>query len=128
MKVLKKAEVTKGIASGAPGAYTFGVTVNSPETGCDQYADWREVVSEDGRLISRRTRLHSHVGEQPFTRSGRQVPVSAGEVMIVRAHMNTSGYENTTCKGSAWSGFSTATLPGDFASRLESLQPQPCAF
>ena len=72
--------------SGAPGAYQFNVTIKSPDTGCQQYADWWEVVSEDGRLLYRRVLLHSHVDEQPFTRSGGPVPIQADTVVWVRAH------------------------------------------
>ena len=74
--------------SGDPGSYTFSVTVESPDTGCGQYADWWEVVSPEGRLIYRRVLLHSHVDEQPFTRSGGPVDVQPSETVIVQAHMN----------------------------------------
>ena len=56
--------------SGDPGRYQFAVTIRSDETGCDQYADWWEVVSESGDLLYRRILAHSHVDEQPFARSG----------------------------------------------------------
>ena len=62
------ANVMEVQATGAPNAYQFEVKVSSPDTGCDQYADWWEVLSEDGQLIHRRVLLHSHVGGQPFTR------------------------------------------------------------
>ena len=38
------AAVTAVTATGAPGTYTFSVTVESPDTGCAQYADWWEVL------------------------------------------------------------------------------------
>ncbi len=40
--------------SGSPGAYSFSVTVRSPDTGCDRYADWWEVLTTEGQLIYRR--------------------------------------------------------------------------
>ena len=64
------ADVTAVSATGEAGAYTFDATVRSPDTGCNSYADWWEVVSPNGELLYRRVLLHSHVDEQPFTRSG----------------------------------------------------------
>ena len=44
--------------------------------------------------------------------------------------MNTSGYGTVVFKGSVSNGFIQDTLAADFASDLESLNPQPsgCAF
>jgi len=78
--------------AGNPGAYNFDVTVRSPDVGCEDYADWQEVVSEDGDLLYRRVLLHSHVDEQPFSRSGGPVPIDSGDTVIVRAHMSPSGF------------------------------------
>lgn len=39
---------------GSQNSYQFQVEVSSPDTGCDQYADWWEVLSEDGQLLYRR--------------------------------------------------------------------------
>ena len=116
--------------SGNPGSYRFSVTVRSPDTGCGQYADWWEVVSPDGRLIYRRVLLHSHVGEQPFTRSGGPVNVQPGETVIVRGHMNGTGYGGFGLRGSVAGGFTTTELPGDFGSGLDQRGPLPsgCGF
>ncbi len=124
------ADVTSVDLSGNEGGYTFRVEVSSPDTGCDQYADWWEVVSEDGELIFRRVLLHSHVNEQPFTRSGGPVEIEADTDVWVRAHMNNSGYGGEAFFGSAESGFEKAELDKDFAADLENREPLPdgCAF
>ena len=113
--------------SGDPGAYIFSVTVESPDTGCGQYADWWEVVSPEGRLIYRRVLLHSHVDEQPFTRSGGPVDVQPSETVIVQAHMNGAGYGGVVLRGSVPGGFSGAV---GIAASLEDEGPLPsnCAF
>ncbi len=110
--------------------FQFTVTVASPDTGCRQYADWWEVVSEDGRLLYRRVLLHSHGGEQPFTRSGGPVPVGPDTVVWVRAHMNTGGYRGKAMKGSVSGGFRADQPPPGFAAALEKASPLPegCAF
>lgn len=125
-----EADVTDVTVSGDPGAYTFNVTVRSPDTGCDQYADWWEVLSEDGDLLYRRILLHSHVDEQPFSRSGGAVPVDADTTVVVRAHMNSGGYSGVALRGSAASGFVVAELVEGFAAAIESAPPLPsgCAF
>ncbi len=124
------ADVVAVTVSGKPNAYQFSVEISSPDTGCDQYADWWEVISEQGELIYRRVLLHSHANEQPFTRSGGPVAVEASTVVWVRAHMNDRGYGGSAFKGSADRGFLQATLPPDFALHLEQSQPLPddCAF
>ncbi len=116
--------------SGAPGAYQFNVTIKSPDTGCAQYADWWEVVSEDGRLLYRRVLLHSHVDEQPFARSGGPVPVKPDTVVWVRSHMNTGGYGGVVFKGSVKTGFAKAEPPANFAAGLAKQVPLPegCDF
>lgn len=124
------AGVTAVTVSGEPGAYQFSVTVASPDTGCEQYADWWEVLSEDGRLLYRRVLLHSHVDEQPFTRSGGPVPVTADTVVVVRAHMSNGGYGGAAFTGSVDRGFEAVEPGAGFAPDVEALPPQPegCAF
>jgi len=125
-----RAAVVAVAASGSPGAYTLSVTVSSPDTGCDQYADWWEVLDEEGQLLYRRVLLHSHVGEQPFARSGGPVPIIAEQVVWVRAHMSVGGYGGTAFKGSVAGGFSAVELAADFAVELAEVEPLPqgCAF
>lgn len=124
------ADVISVEASGEPGAYTFSVGIESLDQGCDRYADWWEVVSEDGALVYRRILLHSHVDEQPFVRSGGPVEVDAGTEVWVRAHMAPGGYGGQAFKGSVGAGFASAKMPAGFAEELAGQPPLPdgCAF
>lgn len=124
------AEVMQVQVSGSEGGYTFSVTLKSPDTGCDQFADWWEVITPEGDLIYRRILLHSHVDEQPFTRSGGPVEVNSNRELIIRAHMNTTGYGTVTMQGSVSGGFKMVSLSKDFAVSLEKKKPLPtgCAF
>lgn len=124
------ADVISVQVSGNEGAYQFSVQVRSPDTGCEQYADWWEVVTEQGELVYRRVLLHSHVGEQPFTRSGGPVDIQADSVVWVRAHMNTMGYGGQALRGSVRDGFEPAQTDSDFAADLAKQPPLPddCAF
>ena len=128
---LRHADVLAVNATGDPGAYTFAVTLHSPDTGCDNYADWWEVLDEDGTLLYRRILNHSHVDEQPFTRTGGPVPVQADQKVIVRGHVNTTGYGGRAMSGTVSSGFTyDPTIGADFASDVAQQDPQPtgCAF
>jgi hypothetical protein len=109
---------------------TLSVTIESPDTGCGQYADWWEVVSEQGELIYRRTLGHAHTDEQPFTRAGGPSGQPADQVVWIRAHMNPGGYGGQAAKGSAASGFTVSPLDAGFAADLATVdpQPEPCAF
>lgn len=115
---------------GEPGSYTFSVTVESPDTGCSQYADWWEVLTQDGELLYRRILLHSHVNEQPFTRPGGSVPIQPDQTVIVRSHMNPQGYGGQALQGSVAAGFTPVDLPADFAASVADQDPQPtgCDF
>lgn len=112
------------------GAYTFAVTIQSPDTGCDQYADWWEVLSEAGELIYRRILAHSHVNEQPFRRTGGPVTIEPDQPVIVRAHMHPQGYGTQAMQGTVDSGFTETTLPAEFAEDLAQVAPLPsgCTF
>ena len=112
-------------AKGKPGAYALAVTVQSPDRGCDHYADWWEVVSPDGRLLFRRVLMHSHPDEQPFTRPGGPVPISAQETVIVRAHFHPTGYGGAALRGSVAKGFAPWTAPPGFAADLAKAPPLP---
>ena len=124
------ASVTAVNYTGESGDYIFSVTVESPDLGCEQYADWWEVLATDETLIYRRILTHSHINEQPFTRSGGPVNVSSDEEIIVRAHMNNLGYGTQVFKGSIEQGFTNSLVDSGLATELEDTQPLPesCAF
>ena len=125
-----QADVIAVETSGQAGAYQFIVSVRSPDLGCKQYADWWEVVTEDGKLLYRRVLRHSHVDEQPFTRSGGPVPIQPNTVVRVRAHMNTGNYGGAALKGSVKTGFKNAAPEIGFAAGLAKQPPLPdgCDF
>ncbi|MFK7937494.1 MAG: hypothetical protein AB8G22_28520 [Saprospiraceae bacterium] len=110
--------------------YNFSVEITSPDEGCNQYADWWEVVNLDGDLIYRRVLGHSHVNEQPFTRSGGPVRVTETQEVWVRVHMNNTGYSMQGYQGSIANGFQASEIEEGFASDLASVEPLPdgCAF
>ena len=124
------ADVRSVTASGDENRYQFAVEVRSPDTGCEQYADWWEVVSEDGELLYRRILAHSHVSEQPFTRAGGPVAIDADTSVIVRAHMHPGGYGGAALRGSVSAGFEAIQLAPDFAIHLNQIEPLPsgCGF
>ncbi|MEW7292053.1 hypothetical protein [Aquimarina sp. 2304DJ70-9] len=124
------AEVISVSVTGDENEYTFSVGIKSPDTGCNQYANWWEVISEEGNLVYRRILAHSHVNEQPFVRSGSPVTIKKDQVVYVRVHMNTSGYSDQVFKGNVETGFQKNILDKTFANQLETMRPLPsgCAF
>jgi len=125
-----QAVITGVQVSGSENSYTFNVTIKSPDTGCKQYADWWEVFDEDGKLLYRRILGHSHVSEQPFTRSGAPVEISEDQMVYVRAHMNPQGYGSYVFSGSVKNGFKEEVIGTSIAGDLETVAPLPkdCAF
>jgi hypothetical protein len=135
------ANVTAVVASGSDGDYTFNVTVESADVDCSQFADWWEVLSEDGVLLYRRILEHSHTDENgtsdanapgnTFTRSGGPVPAAADDSVLVRAHMSVGGYDGQVMRGTAASGFAPAAdITANFAADVETADPLPtgCEF
>ena len=116
--------------TGNSGDYSLSATVAGPDIGCESYADWLEAVSKDGELLTRRVLLHSHVDEQPFTRSVGGLHVQPNDTVIIRAHMSVGGYGGTVMRGTVSDGFTAAEVPPDFASDLETqvALPTDCAF
>ena len=124
-----RADVVKVTVTGKS-AYRFNVTLSSDETGCQQYADWWEVLDAQGMLLYRRILFHSHPDDQPFTRSGGNVLLKPGQKVYVRGHMNKLGYMGDVFVGSVSSGFKKAVKPPSFPKALEKQAPLPdgCAF
>jgi hypothetical protein len=124
------ADVVSVAIQGEPGALEFKVGVRSLDKGCEQYADWWEILDTDGRLLYRRVLRHSHVDEQPFLRSGGPVDIAPDRIVWVRAHMHPTGYGGQAMKGSIGAGFTVAELDAGFAAELADRPPLPddCAF
>ncbi len=127
---LPVADLVSVAFTGEANNYTFAVTISSADTGCEQYANWWEVVdTQTGELLYRRILAHSHVNEQPFTRSGGPIPIEPDQTVIIRAHMGgiQSHYGGQVFGGSVATGFQPVVdaLPG-----LETIEPLPkgCAF
>ena len=125
-----QAVVTAVTTQGSDGNYDFTVTLQSPDTGCDQYADWWEVLTLEGELIYRRILTHSHVDEQPFTRSGGPVNIKPRDTVFIRGHMNNSGYGTSVFTGCIQTGFTAMEVDTPFATRLADQEPLPgpCPF
>lgn len=127
----ESARITAVECIGQPDNYTFNVTIASPDTGCEQYANWWEVITPEGELIYRRILGHSHVNEQPFTRSGGPIAIGPNDPIIVRAHMNNLGYGTQVFRGVIMDdGLVMETIDADFAIDLENVAPLPgdCPF
>lgn len=124
------ADILSVKTTGSPKAYFFSVEVQSPDTDCAFYADWWEILAENGDLLYRRILAHSHPNEQPFTRSGGPVNIDEEKVVIIRAHMHPLGYGDTAMIGSVEQGFRLINIGRDFAADVESESPLPsgCAF
>ena len=127
---LPVADVVSVAVTGEAGNYTFAVTISSAETGCEQYSDWWEVAdAQTGELIYRRILAHSHVDEQPFTRSGGPVTIEPDQNVIIRAHMGglESSYGGQAYGGTVSSGFEPVV---DSLPSLDTVEPLPtgCAF
>lgn len=120
-----RADVEGVYTKGTTGSYTFSVKLKSIETGCAQYADWWEVLSEKGELLYRRILVHSHPDTQPFTRSGGPVNIDEKSLVYVRAHMNTVGYVGDVYVGSVKEGFKKSDMVPSFPKALERTQPLP---
>jgi len=127
---VNSANVINVDTQGSTGKYNFYVTLSSNETGCNQYANWWEVLDENGSLLYRRILVHSHPDDQPFRRAGGQVNVTPSQTLYIRAHMNTSGYKGDVFKGSISEGFIKTDETVKNSSKVELLSPQPngCLF
>jgi hypothetical protein len=82
--------VAVDVSGGGP--FTFSVTVSSPDTGWDKYADEWRIESESGEVLAVRELTHPHVDEQPFTRSLGGVEIAPGSSVTVAARDSVEGY------------------------------------
>jgi hypothetical protein len=120
------AEVQAVSATGEDGAWVLSVTLLSPDVDCSRYADWWELLDPDGTLVYRRILNHSHADEQPFTRAGDPVDLTAERELLVRGHMNDSGYGGAVFRGTVSDGFAADPSVGaDFAAELSTMEPLP---
>ena len=130
-KLIDGAVVLELKVKDTPEAYTFDVSILSPDRDCNQYADWWEVLSEDGDLLYRQVFQENHIDEQPFKSTGEPIKIEADRVVIVRAHMHTNysddtGYEAMQAwKGSVDNGFEFIRLSKNFAKNVAKEDPQP---
>ena len=147
-KLIDGAVVLELKVKGTPEAYTFDVSILSPDRDCNYYADWWEVLSEDGNLLYRQVFQENHIDEQPFKSTGEPIKIKADQVVIVRAHMHTNddddtdfvfddtdllsiddddtGYEAMQAlKGSVDNGFEFIRLSKNFAKSVAKEDPQP---
>jgi len=123
------ADVVSVVVTGPLDAPIFAVGIRSEETGCERYADWWEILSDDGELLFRRTLGHSHVDEQPFVRNGGPVQADRDETLWIRAHLHPDGYGGAVFTGSLATGFAETDQHPPL-SDVEDAPPQPtgCAF
>ena len=123
------ANISSVSASGSLNNYTFNVGILSPDRGCQQYADWWEVLTSKG-LIHRRILAHSHINEQPFIRSSGPVKINAIEQIWIRAHMSNGGYGKNMYMGSIKSGFTSIPHENIWDNNIEFNMPQvgTCEF
>ncbi len=122
---LPGADVVGVSVSGSEGDWTFAVTLLSDDVDCSHYADWWEVVDQDGELAYRRVLNHSHADEQPFTRDGGSVAISGEETVWVRGHQNDRGYVGAVMTGSVQAGFVEGSWPSGLGEGLEEQEPLP---
>ncbi len=124
------AEVIQVNVSGTEDNYQFSVTIRSPDLGCEQYANWWEVVTPGGALLYRRVLGHSHVTEQPFTRSGGPVKIKSQDSVFIRAHMHPHGYGTQAMTGTVLNGWKEIQVDTSFGSDLANQEPLPgpCPF
>ena len=98
----------------------------------NQYADWWEVLSEDGELLHRQVFEKSHEDEQTFENSNEKpLAIQPDQVVIIRAHMkedeytDKGGYTDQAQRGSIKKGFKSMRLSENFAAGLAKADPQP---
>ncbi|MEM7773376.1 MAG: hypothetical protein AAF327_23080, partial [Cyanobacteria bacterium P01_A01_bin.37] len=126
------------------GSSIIEVTIHSPDPSCDQYVDWWEILSEDGKTLIYQSEFLSstHADEQPFVASSSAIQVQPDQVVLIRAHQHTtelepydpntgrqlpkSGYDvEQAMKGSIAKGFKVVRISENFGNSLAQENPQP---
>jgi hypothetical protein len=79
------------------GAFDVVVTLSSPYDTPQRYADGWRVLDPEGNVLGTHTLLHDHAGEQPFTRTQRdlRIPPDVTEV-TVEGRDQANGYGGLT--------------------------------
>ena len=115
--------------SGNPGSYFVSVMVDNPDIRCESFADWWEVVSDDGELLTRRV-CRTTTGRSNRLPLRWPINVQPSDILIIRAHMRRTGYGGEVMRGTVAGGFASAAIPLGFATNLETVSPLPtsCAF
>ena len=122
------------------GHYVFEVTIRSSDRNCDDHADWWEVVSASGELLSRTFLEQPHLDSTPFQSDSNPFDLEPERVLIVRTHWEgvpsggisalpkvsrNSGYADQAQWGSIATGFQSIRLSAQFAGELVQAEPQP---
>ena len=77
--------------------FSFRVTLSSPYDMPTRYADGWRIMDAAGTVFGEHTLLHSHEGEQPFTRTQSRVTIPTGVTsVIVEGRDIVSGYGGAT--------------------------------
>lgn len=112
------------ITTSADGA-VFHVTIASDDVDCQTYADWWEVVRQDGTLAARRIPAGPHVEDQPWSDASAAIALDDTDRVVVRAHFTTTGYNGQVWVGSLAEGFTPARIATTFAAGLAGAEPLP---
>jgi hypothetical protein len=115
----------------------FVVDIKSPDTDCENHADWWEVVSPEGELLYRQLIPDVHGYERPFTLTSDPIPLPPTQPVVIRAHLHQleqelssqddlpTGYADYVLYGTVESGFKGQRLSTYWAKQVEQLDPQP---
>ena len=88
-------EIVDATARQNGNTWSFSVTLKHGDAGWDHYADAWRLIDAAGNELGRRTLLHPHVDEQPFTRALRAVELSTSlEELYVEAHDSVHGWSS----------------------------------
>ncbi|MDY6941245.1 MAG: tetratricopeptide repeat protein, partial [Cyanobacteriota bacterium] len=118
------------------GKYKLSVKIQSPDKSCSRYADWWEVLSEEGELLGRKILDTPHEFERPFT-TEKTLSLDPKQTILVRAHFSDDlddnsnngidKYTTQAMKGKVGKpdSFESIRLPARFAISVEKDGEQP---